>query len=454
MYKFILAIRYLLTKRISYFSVAAIALCVFVVFVVITVLSGLTAEFKKNTYLSVGDCVVSSKSLVGFGYYGEFIKILERRDFVEAACPVIKSYAFVKGASDPHQMRYQEYTLEIMGIDAAAHSQVTGFCEWLHYNRGDVSSAFRPSYDPNLVGCVSGAGIMARRNSEGSYDIPEKLPQVKFEINCFPLTAKGALARAGAGEMSTKTFYLSDIAESGVARADWKRIYLPFDEAQKLCGMGTEPKRINAIYIKFKPDVKLSSGCEKVRKLWEEFVAKKAGAKHSNLLENVRVQSWKIYNRSVVAIAETQQALMIFCFGMIGLITVFIVFVVFYMIVSHKSKDIGILKSIGSSNENVLGLFLVFAFLVGIAGSFIGAVCGWQFLVYINQMEDWLFRHFEFQLFTRRMYAIGDIPNAIDLKVLVGVIVSAIAACLVGAVVPSWQAAKLEPVDSLQVNQL
>ena len=40
MYKIILAIRFLLKRRISYFSLAAIALCVFVVFVVITVLSG------------------------------------------------------------------------------------------------------------------------------------------------------------------------------------------------------------------------------------------------------------------------------------------------------------------------------------------------------------------------------------------------------------------------------
>ena len=45
MYKIILAIRYLVKRRISYFSVAAVALCVFVVLVVITVLSGLSASF-------------------------------------------------------------------------------------------------------------------------------------------------------------------------------------------------------------------------------------------------------------------------------------------------------------------------------------------------------------------------------------------------------------------------
>jgi lipoprotein-releasing system permease protein len=124
------------------------------------------------------------------------------------------------------------------------------------------------------------------------------------------------------------------------------------------------------------------------------------------------------------------------------------------MIVSHKSKDIGILKSVGASNGNVLVLFLGFAFLVGLLGAVIGAFGGWQFLVHINRIEDWLFRHFEFQLWDRRLYAIGDIPNAIDLKVLAGIIVSAVFACFLGALVPSWQAAKLEPVETLQVSRL
>jgi len=171
-------------------------------------------------------------------------------------------------------------------------------------------------------------------------------------------------------------------------------------------------------------------------------------------LKKVRVQSWKTYSREVVAAVETEQTMMCIIFGMLGIITVFVVFVVFYMVVSHKTKDIGILKSIGTSRTDVLALFLSFSFLVGVCGSAIGALGGWWFLVHINRIEDWLFEHFGFQLWDRTMYAIGDIPNAIDLKVLAGIILSAIAACFVGAFVPSWRAAKLTPAETLQVNQL
>ena len=156
----------------------------------------------------------------------------------------------------------------------------------------------------------------------------------------------------------------------------------------------------------------------------------------------------------MVAVAETQQAMMIFCFAMIGIITVFIVFVVFYMIVCHKSKDIGILKSIGISNANILTLFLGFAFLVAAAGSCLGALGGWQFLLRANKIEGWLFEHFEYQVWDRTMFAIGDIPSDVSPKVLAIIVISAIAASLIGALVPSWQAVRLKPVETLQVNQL
>jgi lipoprotein-releasing system permease protein len=125
------------------------------------------------------------------------------------------------------------------------------------------------------------------------------------------------------------------------------------------------------------------------------------------------------------------------------------------MIISHKSKDIGILKSIGVSSGGVVGLFCGFAFLVGISGSAVGTIAGWRFLTHINQIEEWLFRHFNFQLWDRSLFVgIDEIPNTIDLKVIMVIILSAIAACLAGAIVPSWQAAKLKPVETLQVNQL
>jgi len=448
-YKVILAIRYLIKRRITYLAVLAVALCVFMVVVVITVMTGLGRDFKIKNHDWVGDCVVTSDSLVGFPYYEEFIDILEDQVCVEAVSPVIKSYAL---------LTFEGYDwnegVEIMGVDPVRHGRATGFGKTLHYHKDDVSKAFEPAYDANLPGCILGIDKVLGRDKNGKYTQFPNMPDYSYTLSCFPLTARGALKKVGLGLVNTKTFHYSDNFHSGLAKVDGAFLYIHFEDAQLLCGMGGAEKRASAIHIKFKPDVRLQAGCKTVAQLWAEFRGQKSGLKLVDLLNNVRVESWKEYRRGVIAAVEKEQLMMMAAFAMIGIITVFIVLVVFYMIVSHKSKDIGILKSVGVSNGNVLGLFLLFALLVGIFGSAIGVMCGWQFLARINRIEDWLFEHFKFQLWDRTIFAIGDIPNQMDFRTLTIIVLSAIAACLVGALLPSWQAARLRPLQTLQVTRL
>ena len=449
MYKIILAFRYLFKRRISYLAFLSVALCVFIVVVVMTVMTGLVTDFKQKNHEFTGDCVVGTESLVGFAYYEDFVKILERQDFIEGVSAVIKSYALVSPGGTERNIG-----VEIMGIDPVRHSRATGFGKTLYYRKADVSKAFVPAYDPNLAGCVVGIDRWLVRDAKGRYAYEASPSETSFAVSCFPLTAKGALAKAGAGLVNTKTFHFSDHSQSGLAREDFSLVYLPFEQAQLLCGMAGAVKRASAIHIKFKPNVKLAAGCEKVARLWQRFKQERSGEKRANLLEKVSVQSWKDYRRAFIAAMEKEQTMLTVMFALVGITTVFIVFVVFYMIISHKSKDIGILKSIGVSNGNIIELFSGFAFLVGLLGSGVGVFAGWLFLLKINGIEDWLFEHFGFQLWDRTMYAIGDIPSAIDLEVLGVIIVSAIAACLVGALVPSRQAAKARPIETLQVSQL
>jgi len=449
MYKIILAFRYLLKRHISYLAFLAVALCVFIVVIVMTVMTGLVTEFKQKNHDFVGDCVVGTESLVGFAYYEDFVKILNGEDFVEAVSAVVKSYALLSPRGTERNI-----AVEIMGIDPVRHSQACGFGKTLYYHKDDIAKAFEPVSGHEKDGCVVGVDLVLERDSQGGYTHETVPAQIALVVSCFPLTAKGALAKAGAGEVNTKTFYYSDTSHSGLARVDSSLVYLPFEQAQLLCGMAGYIKRASQLHIKFKSNVKLAEGCEKVALLWWKFAEGKREQKNANLLDNVSVQSWKDYRRAFIAAMEKQQTMMVVMFALVGITTVFIVFVVFYMIISHKSKDIGILKSVGVSNIDILKLFLGFALLVAICGSGLGTIGGWQFLVHINRIEDWLFEHFGFQLWDRTLYAIGDIPNTIDLKVLVCIIFSAIVACIAGAVLPSWRATRLMPVEILQVSQL
>lgn len=435
MYKLTLAIRYLLKRRIAYFAVLAVALCVFIVVVVMTVMIGLVSSFKQKNHNLVGDCVVGTKSLVGFPYYEDFVESLEKEDFVAGISPVIRSYALINPQGS------ERVAVEIIGLDPVKHSRTTGFAKTLRYHKNDVDRAFKPMQDANLPGCILGSDVRLQLDTRG------------YSVNCFPLTAKGALANLGTDVTNAETFYISDISESGIPKVDGFLVYLPFDKTQKLC-MDGAIKRASAIHIKFSPGVRLDEGCERVASLWDDFKSRKDDAAQNNLLDTVRVQSWKDYRRAAIAPMENEQIEMTAMFCFVAIVIVFIIFVVFHMVINHKSKDIGILKSIGVSSISVIELFSGFALLVGLAGGSIGLFSALFFLTRINRIEDWLFTHFKWQLFDRSIFAIGDIPNQAEPKLLVIVFLSAIGVCLIGAFLPSWRAARQRPVETLQVNQV
>lgn len=449
MFKFVLALRYLFKKRISYLALAAVALCVFIVVVVMTVMNGLVSDFKQKNHSYVGDCVVRSTSLVGFAYYGEFTDLLRKQAYVQAVSPVVQSYALVT-----REGSQQGRGVQIVGVDGEAHSRATNFASTLHYRENEPQKVFEPMYDPNLAGCVFGIDLALRPDERGHYLFSSIPVKTSYVINCFPLNPRGALAKAGAGLVNAKTFYFSDVSKSGLARVDSSTIYIPLQQAQLLCGMKSPVERISRLHIKFGPGVEVEQGCSDIRQIWRDFTAKRADLRYSNLLSRVRVQSWKSYKRPLIAAMEKEQTLMIIMFSLVGLTTVFIIFVVFYMIVSHKTKDIGILKSLGASGQDLIMLYLGFAFLVGVIGSAVGIAGGCIFLKNINNIENWMYQNFQFQLWDRTIYAIGEIPNQVTTELLCIVGICSIIACLAGAVIPTFQAARLNPVETLQVTQI
>lgn len=452
MYKFILAIRYMLKRRISYLAFASVALCVFIVVVVMTVMTGLVIDFKQKNHRFTGDCVVGTESLAGYPYYDEFMAILQKQEYVKAVTAVIKSYALVspRGFS-------QSLGVEILAVEPQTYGTVTDFGDYLAYHKSRSSQAFKPTYDKSLDGCVIGVDLWLTDFFNGRYSSNPDSNLMAMDISCFPITAKGSLAQAGTSVVNTKTFYYSDNAQSGLARTDGSVIYIPFEDGQLLCGMAGAEKRASFIHIKFKPDININDGCTKVSALWQDFRREKQSQINqtsATILQKVTVQSWKIHRRPFIAAMEKEQLMLTVMFILVGITTIFIILVVFYMIICHKSKDIGVLKSIGASTVDILKMFSIFAVLIGICGSAVGSFFGWLFLLKINKLEDWLYEHFGFQMWDRTVYAIGEIPNTIDLKVLTIIIFSAILACLIGALVPAWQAARLKPVETLQVTQL
>jgi lipoprotein-releasing system permease protein len=449
MYKLMLAKRYFFKRRISLLAIAAIALCVFIVVVVMSVMIGLVNDFKGKNHLYSGDCVVHSDSMVGFAHYEDFVRELEGEKFVCGVSPVIEGFGLLRQPGEDENI-----VIQVRGVDPVKHSAATGFGDTLYYHRDKPEDAFDNIYDPNISGAVIGVSIIHRSGKSGEYYHPQRPKYYKFEITCFPLNALGGLAKGGADPTNTKVFANSDDTHSGLVKVDGGMIYLPFDEAQDMFEMAGQFKRINSVHIKFSEGVSVSEGTAKVAAIWEKHVERNKDKIYANLFDNVSVEDWFRYRREIIAPMEKEQTMLTILFAMLGIITVFVIFVVFYMIIGHKTRDIGIMKSVGVSSWSVVSIFLMFAGMVGIVGSVIGASAGCGFLLKINVMEDWLFEKYGFQVWNKEIYAIGEIPHDIEFNVIAVIVACAIGAALLGALVPGMQAGFKRPVEVLQVNQI
>ncbi len=450
MYDVILPFKLFKSSRLTILAVLAVAVSVFIVIVVMTVMNGLTADFIDKNQAFFSDCIVSTDSLVGFGHYDEFITDLRASDFVESVSPVINTFGLVKSESSGRNA-----ALILMGIVPETHITTTDFAQSLYYQRENPLLAFSPSYNRQLPGCVIGVDLLVERDQWGNYMQWPYLPRWSYGITCFPLTPKGTLVKTGISvSANTKAFYYSDNSNTGLAKIDSTMVYLPFEQLQSLTGMDIGQKRTSAIFVKFKKGVNTDKSVEKTTALWEEFIEQKSDSEVSGLFKTVNVQDFRSYRRETIAPMEKERAMLLMLFLLVGLITVFIIFVVFYMIVGAKNKDIGILKSVGASGFGIMRVFLRYAVLIGIVGAVVGICCALIFLDNINSLENWLYDKFGFQMWNREIYAIGEIPSRPGIALPIQTAAAAIAACLLGAMLPTMRAARQNCVDVLRVNQI
>jgi lipoprotein-releasing system permease protein len=436
--------KYMLRRPIVWLAIVTIAVSVFIQLVVMTIMDGLIRDFADKNHALVGDCVITSSSLTGFPYYAELINELEANSQITAAAPVIHASALLS-------MDDGDWTqaIDLIGIKPESYCAVTGFCDSL-YKKSYSGSVFEHPHGQG-PGCIRGISMMNAKSGSGTYNHSLDYP-IKLEISGFPLTWKGTLANEATGLINSQTFYVANDSDTGVPLVDDFTVYVPFEQAEKICGMDTSVARVNRIFIKFERDILLDDGVNTVRGIFERFVGGHADSQFAELFEQVQVKSWKVHLVENIAPMEKERTMLTALFTLLGLLNVFVVFIVFYIIVNSKHKDIGILRSFGVSRLSLMVMFTSFSAAIGITGASLGWLGGWAFLRYINELENWLFTNYGWQLWDRSIYAIGLIPNQLNTNVLFWIIFGALTASILGCLGPAHQAVKQNPVNVLRVG--
>ena len=123
---------------------------------------------------------------------------------------------------------------------------------------------------------------------------------------------------------------------------------------------------------------------------------------------------------------------------------------IFFMIVVEKTRDIGILKSLGASASGIAGVFLGYGLFLGLVGAGAGLALGlaitWNLNTIRAGVEWWTGR----KVFDPSIYYFFKIPTIVDPATVAWIIAGAIAIAVGASVLPALRAARLRPVEALR----
>jgi lipoprotein-releasing system permease protein len=231
-----------------------------------------------------------------------------------------------------------------------------------------------------------------------------------------------------------------DFYESKMHEYDSNFAFMPLSKLQQarhMVGQDGAPTA-SAILIKMKPGADLEATRDK---LIAEFPP---------AIFAYNIQTWKDTQGPLLQAAELELTILNILLFLIIAVAGFGILATFFMIVVEKTKDIGIMKSLGASSQGVMSIFLGYGCTLGLVGSGVGIVAGLLFVVYINDIADLVAIMTGKEVFDPSIYYFTEIPTIIDPVTICWVAVGATLIAVCASVLPAIRAARLHPVEALR----
>jgi lipoprotein-releasing system permease protein len=162
------------------------------------------------------------------------------------------------------------------------------------------------------------------------------------------------------------------------------------------------------------------------------------------------VKTWEQKQGPLLEAVAVESAILNVLLFLIIAVAGFGILAIFFMIVVEKTRDIGILKSLGASSNGVMSIFLSYGLALGVVGSGVGVMLGLLFVHYINVIEKWTSWLTGHEVFPEKIYYFHEIPTAVNPLTVFCVAAGAMAIAVLASILPARRASRLHPVDALR----
>ena len=403
-FELFIAVRYLLARRkqafislISLISAVGVAVGVMALLIVLALMTGLQGELRDRIVGSAAHIYVY-KPGGGLGDADGEVKKVRAVPRVVGAAPVVLGQGLATSAGG-------NQFITIKGIEPALEPSVT--------NVGQSMTAGSLNALAPVAGTMSGIVL--------GKDLAQKLG-VTLDDSVTVLTPEGTLTPWGVSPRS-RTFKVVGVFSLGLFEFDSSYGYVHLSVAEKLMD------RTRPDFIEVKVD--------------DLFAAQEiAREMPAHLGSDYEAQDWADMNKSLFSALWLEKMAMSITIGLIVMVAALNIIASLVLLVMEKTRDIAILKTMGSSAASIRRIFMLQGLVIGTIGTAIGAVGGYA-LIYVLDRYQLIRVNID-------VYQISHVPFRLLPLDFVVVVVSAILVCFVATIYPSRQAAKLDPAQALR----
>ncbi len=167
-----------------------------------------------------------------------------------------------------------------------------------------------------------------------------------------------------------------------------------------------------------------------------------ADSLHGRLNFPYYTNDWMELNSSLFSALKLEKFAMALILFLIVLVAAFNIISTLIMVVADKTREIGILKSMGLTRGSVLRIFVLQGIAIGLIGTALGTIGG---LILV-----WLLDKYQFITLPGDVYFIDRLPVALDPFDVVWIVALSILIALTATIYPARQASKLMPVEAIR----
>ena len=163
-----------------------------------------------------------------------------------------------------------------------------------------------------------------------------------------------------------------------------------------------------------------------------------------------KIIDWRELNPSLFNAIEVERNVMFLILLLIIIVAAFNLISSMIILVSSKSRDIGVLRVLGVSKHQLLRIFMMNGLIIGICGTFLGLLMGLIFCLNINEIKAFFELFTDSELFSEEIYFFSRLPVIIEFEQIIKIVSISLGLSFMATLYPSFRATKVEPINLIK----